>query len=594
MQENPRSSSVLMSTRQKLGQASSMLWVLGWAVLMGIAGALSIWLFHEAMFLVQRLLTGQSGEISDVMHDLSWWWRLLLPTIGGLVAGVLLWLAKRRKSAMADDYMEAVTLGDGRLSIRQGLLRTVSSLFTVATGGSIGREGAMIHLASLVASMLGRLLQVGATHLRLLVACGGAAGVSAAYGTPLAGAVFVAEIVLGTLNIQSLGPLLVAAAVANLTMRILGIYQPLYEMPDVQSVVGIDIWVFVLLGVLVGVAAPGFLKLMTLFKDRFARTGIPLYLRLAVGGLLLGLLLIAIPDVAGNGYSVVTALLHEPWAWYMVVGMLFAKVLATALTVGSGAIGGVFTPALFVGAAFGTLCGQLLLSVVPGLSIPLHLFTLVGMGAFLGAATSAPLMAILMLFEMTLSYALVLPLIIATVVAYFVARLLAEVAMYDVVLVREQNERLRSTLRHTQLNELVRPAETVLHDDAKIADALQMFLDYPVKYVYVVDANNIFQGVVAQQDLTRLLLHHSDTDNLCLADVLRPDFVKTLTPSLSLDEAQDYFVNFSGERLPVLSEEAEPRLLGVVYKSALLEKYTAIKRSLDGAEVTAVFNSTKA
>src|SRR5690606_941061 len=167
------------------------------------------------------------------------------------------------------------------------------------------------------------------------------------------------------------------------------------------------------------------------FRTLFKRTGLGLPLRLALGGLLLGFLLIAIPRVAGNGFSVVSSMLHTDWAWYSVLLILVFKVLATGLTVGSGAVGGVFTPAIFVGAAFGTLFGQVILLVLPGLDLPLYLFTLVGMGAFLGAATSAPFMAILMLFEMTLSYQLVLPLIVACVMAYFVSRGVAEVAMYE-------------------------------------------------------------------------------------------------------------------------------------------------------------------
>lgn len=557
--------------------------MLCWAALMGVLGAAVVVLFHEGIYLIQRIAVGHSGEISEVTRSLPWYSRLLFPTVGGLIAGLLLWLASRKKAEAASDYMEAVAIGDGRMSFRQGVLRSLSSLFTVASGGSIGREGPMVHLSSLAASLVGRFIYIGTAHLRVLVACGGAAGVAAAYGTPLAGAIFMAEIVLGTLSIHSLGPLLIAAVFANITMRMMGDYHAVYEMVDVQRIAGPEIWAFILLGGIIGLAAPGFLKLMSLSKEQFARAGIPLWLRLALGGFILGILLIMVPDVAGNGYNAVYSLLHDSWAAHAIVSILFAKVLATAITVGSGAIGGVFTPALFVGAAFGALYGKLLLVVLPDLGIEAYLFTLVGMGAFLGAATSAPFMAILMIFEMTLSYQLVLPLIVASVVAYFVTRMLAEVSMYDVILVRERDERLRHTLRNMRINQLIRPADTVIPTTAKVSEALQMFLEYPVKYLYVVDEENVYQGVIAQQDLTRLLLHHADAQEQLVGEVIRLDFVKTLDASMSLDEAQQYFVNFQGERLPVLSADEEPRLIGVVYKSALLEKYSAIKRSLDAA-----------
>ncbi len=557
--------------------------MLGWAVIMGGLGAFATIGFHEGMRIIQQLVTGQSGSIVGVTEGLPWYGRLLFPTFGGLIAGTLLWMAAKTKTEANADYMEAVAIGDGRLSISQGLLRSLSSLCTVASGGSIGREGAMVHLGALGASAVGRFMKFSTTRLRLLVACGAAAGVAAAYGAPVAGALFVAEIVLGTMSMQSFGPLLVAAASANIVMRMSGHYQTIYPMAGMPDIPGIEVLPFIVLGIVSGLSAPLFLKFLDFSRNRFKSTGLPLPARLAMGGFLLGILLIVMPRVAGNGYSVVNSLLHAQWAWYAVVGVLMCKVLATALTVGSGAVGGVFTPALFVGAAIGTLFGQVIAFFWPAMSVPIYMFTLVGMGSFLGAATSAPFMAILMIFEMTLAYPIVLPLVPACVVAYFVSRAVAQVAMYDVTVVRDRDLQLRQSLRQTRLIELLRPADTVVHTTAPVTDALQLFLDYPVKYLYVVDDNNVYQGVIAQQDLTSLLLSQSELQHKRAGDVLRRGFVKTLNPDMTLDQAQDYFLQFQGERLPVVNHDVHPKLLGVVYKSALLEKYSALKKSLDAS-----------
>lgn len=562
---------------------SDMPAMLFWAALVGVLGALSTIAFHAGMGWVQHVVAGQRGGIVQVTQSLPWYMRIFFPLLGGLVAGCLLSLAARYSTGAKSDYMEAVAIGDGRLSIREGLLRSLSSLFTVASGGSIGREGAMVHLSSLSASAIGRFTLFSQERLRLLVACGAAAGVAAAYGAPIAAAVFVAEIVLGVMSMSVLGPLLVAAISANLTMRILGRYQALYPMDLPEFSWGWEIVLFVLLGAAIGLAAPAFLKLMNLFRAVFKKTGLPLPLRLALGGLMLGVLLVFMPQVAGNGYSVVSSMLHSPWGWWALLSMLVFKVVATGLTVGSGAVGGVFTPAIFVGAAFGTFFGKLVLLLMPGLPMPLYMFTLVGMGAFLGAAANAPFMALLMLFEMTLSYQLVLPLILACVMAYFVSHAVAQVTMYEITLVRERDAMLRRQLRRTSLNDLIKPADTIVPTDALIQEALQMFLEYPVKYLYVVDEQHCFQGVIAQQDLTRLMLEDAEAQQRCVGEVLRMDFVKPLRPGMSLDDAQEQFVHFSGERLPVVSADEPPRLLGVVYKSAVLEKYSAIKRSLDSS-----------
>src|SRR5699024_6138955 len=234
-----------------------------WAAIMGWLGAGAVILFHEGIYLIQRVATGQSGSIVAVTSSLEPWRRVLFPTIGGAWAGVFLWFGLRSKRGAGADYMEAVVIGDGRMSVRQAVLRSLSSLFTVSSGGSIGREGAMVLLSSLVASLFGRFIKIATSRLRLLVACGAAAGVSAAYGAPLAGTIFVAEIILGSMQIQTLGPLLIAAASANLTMKMTGYYQAPYEMIGLQAVSsGIDMMVFVVLGGIIGVVAPGFLQLL--------------------------------------------------------------------------------------------------------------------------------------------------------------------------------------------------------------------------------------------------------------------------------------------------------------------------------------------
>lgn len=588
--------STVVSVRQRIAGVSwlsDLPAMLCWAALVGVSGAFATLAFHQGILLVQSLATGTSGSIVQVTTGLSAAGRLLFPTLGGLVAGLLLVWAARLKAGTASDYMEAVAIGDGCLSIRQGLLRSLSSLFTVSSGGSIGREGAMVHMASMAASLVGRGAGFSTARLRLLVACGAAAGVAAAYGSPVAGALFVAEIVIGSMSMRSVGPLLVAAASSNLTMRAVGSYHTLYPMPDILPVEPLQVLPFVALGLITGMAAPFFLKFLDLARKGFKATRLPLPLRLAAGGFLLGLLLLMLPQVAGNGFSVVYSLLHTSWTWQAVVFILVCKVLATALTVGSGAVGGVFTPALFVGAALGTLFGMVLQWLLPGMAGPLYLYALVGMGSFLGAATSAPFMAILMIFEMTLSYQIVLPLMLASVISFFVSRALAEVSMYNVTEVRERDAMLRYRLRNTRIDELIKSADTVVRPDATIADALQMFLDYPVRYLYVVDEKNVFLGVVAQQDLTGLLLSQEDFRDKPVTEVMRVDYLKTLTPGMTLDQAQDHFISFRGERLPVLSPGEDPRLLGVVYKSAVLERYSALKRSIDASADAVLDFSTR-
>lgn len=194
------------------------------------------------------------------------------------------------------------------------------------------------------------------------------------------------------------------------------------------------------------------------------------------------------------------------------------------------------------------------------------------MGAFLAAGTHAPLMAILMIFEMTHRIDLVLPLMFACVIANVVSSLFSTPAMYGVTLSREQAARLRRQISSMTLKGLVIEARTVLRQDQTLEQAVAMFQDHPVRYIYVVDENNHYQGVLSNQEVTRWLLSQSPMTTPISELMVQPHFIPVLHPDMTLGEGLELFLTFMGERLPVLLSKDEPILLGVVRKSAILEQ----------------------
>jgi CIC family chloride channel protein len=563
----------LRTRAQEMFRLSEAHTMLVWSVVVGVAGALATIAFRQAISLLQLAISGESGSFVEMARRMPWTVRVWLPAAGGLIAGFLLLIARRHTDKNTHiDYMEAVAIGDGIVPVRLSFWRSVSSLFTIASGGSIGREGPMVQLAALAGSLIGRWVHFDPARLRLLVACGAAAGITSAYSAPIAGAFFVTEIVLGSIAMESFGPVVVAAVVANITMREFTHYQPPYEMPAFPPVAGLEVLLFVALGVLCGAAAPQFLRMLDVSKASFRKLPLPLPVRLALGGLVVGILSVWSPEVWGNGYSVVNSILHSPWTWTALVFVLVFKLVATAATAGSGAVGGIFTPTLFVGAVVGSLFGQGMNALWPHATSAPYAYAMVGMGAFLAGATQAPLMAILMIFEMTLSYQVVLPLMLSCVVAYFVARAIGKTSMYEITLVRNREEQERVRLRATQMRELIRPAETVVQPNAAVQEMTRVFLEYPVKYLYVTDQAGAFLGVVALKDITSDLLEKRDTASKTAADYLQPHF-DVLTPDMSLGVALQHFMAFQGERLPVIESVAHPTLAGVVYKTSLLDAY---------------------
>ncbi len=393
------------------------------AALVGFLGALVTVLFREGIHGLEWLLSGRSGSLVLMAETLSPWQRLVFPAAGGLVAGLILqkiggWLGGRSTT----DYMEAVAVGDGWISVRHSLVKAASSLVTVASGGSIGREGAMVQLAAMVASAMGRVSRLSRDRLRLLVAAGAAAGLASAYNAPIAATLFVAEIVLGSIALEHIGPLIIAAVIANATVHDLLGYAPVYQLPSFSLVSDWELGLYVLLGLAAGHLAPFFLLLLDRAHHLFRRLPMPLAGRLGLGGLVVGMISVYEPQVWGNGYSVVNSVLHSPWVWQALLTVLVLKMLATAATHGSGAVGGAFTPTLFVGALLGSLFGTLVHTMLPVGTAPPNAYGIVGMGAMLAGATHAPLMSILMVLEMTMDYQIVLPLMLAVITAHYTAR----------------------------------------------------------------------------------------------------------------------------------------------------------------------------
>jgi CIC family chloride channel protein len=533
------------------------------AAVIGCVGALATIAFRESVFLLETLLFGHADSLVKAAASLVWWRRMLYPAIGGACAGaVLQWAHRCLQAETGGDYMEAIALGNKRIGIRMSLLKAVSSALSVASGSSIGREGSMVQLAALVGTLLGRLRNTPKPKLRLFVACGAAAGIAAAYNAPIAGALFVAEIVLQSIAIETLGPLLVAAVASNLTVHQFLGFGPVYHMPVFHLNLSVEAIAYALLGVVAGLLSPLFLHVLEFARRPFTVLPIPLWTKLALGGFVVGGISILNPAVWGNGYSVVDSILQGGWAWDALLAILLLKVLATAATTGSGAVGGVFTPTLFVGAVIGCLFGEVIHQTWLGTS-PLSAYTAVGMGAFLAATTHAPLMAIMMIFEMTESYDLITPLMLACVLAYFVKRVLFDRSIYARSLPAAKTD----AFALQTAADILRSGPPTVKVEQSLADVEQAFLRSHWQHVYITDHDGRFLGAVSLHDFGPYL-RASGNANAPLPSILLKTHYPRVSSDATLGSVLEAFSGHSGERLPVLDEHE--MLLGYVSKTDLM------------------------
>jgi CIC family chloride channel protein len=458
-----------------------------WAAAVGLFGAFSSVAFREALSHLQLGLLRYNGPLEGAATALPWWGRLLMPAVGGLVAGLILFFGQRWSRAKRSlDFMEVIVLGNGIMRVRDTLVKSVSSLVTISSGGSIGREGSMVQLSSMLASLFGRQAKISPARLRLLVACGAAAGIACAYNAPLTGAFFVAEIVLGSIAMESFLPLAVASVVATVVSRQFLGSAPVYHMPNFGDVPNWQLIAHILLGIVAGMTAPLFLLSLHSGERLFQRLSVPIFLKLALGGLIVGAISMWTPAVWGNGYGVVEEILNHPWTWQALGAILVLKVLATVATTGSGAVGGVFTPTLFCGAVIGALFGELLQALLPHAQISVGSFAIVGMGCFLAGTTRAPIMAIIM------------PLMLACVSAFYVSRSIAPESVYSRQLHHERGE---PPLFLLHVRDLMKKNPLSLRETSNFEQIAAALASHTFKHLYVVDAEEKFLGAIALQDL---------------------------------------------------------------------------------------------
>ncbi|NBV20767.1 MAG: voltage-gated chloride channel ClcB [Proteobacteria bacterium] len=540
----------------------------------GILGGLVNLIFYHAIEGVKHFALHRPGDVMEVAELLDWWQRLLIPALGGLAAGLVLHWGLQLVKPGATNMLEVVVAGDGRLKFRPGLVRTLSSLVSIGTGASIGREGSIVHMAATLASKLGQWFNWHPYRLRLLVGCGAAAGLSAAYNAPIAGAVFAAQIVLGNFSMTCFAPLIVASVMATLVSRSFFGIAPWYEVPAHEFTSLDQLGWFMLFGVLCGVFGAGFLRLLTASEGLFARLRGPVYLRLALGGVIVGAIAIGFPDVWGNGYGATNKILHHSLGWEFLAGLLLAKLVATLAAVGAGTIGGVLTPTLFLGAGLGSLLASGLHSAGIATTLPTHTFALVGMGSVLAATTHSPLLAMIMMFEISLNYSMMPPLMLTCAVATLVARQLHPDSVYTATLKARGLEAGADSPRlgaaHQQkVGDLMRAPVSPMRENTPLPEISAFFLQHTFNFLPVVDAEQRLLGLVALQDLKAYLNDVDLLSSVIASDVMRPAPV-VLTPDQLLTDALPMLLASEQRNVPVVNSLSERRLVGSVLRTEAL------------------------
>jgi CIC family chloride channel protein len=503
-------------------------------------------------------------------------WRVVLALAvgGGLVA-----LAQRIARAPVASQgvsmlVESVALHGGRLAVRPVFYSAAAAIATVGAGGSLGREGPMLRLGAAISSWLGERLGLSSRRLKILLGCGTAAGFAAAYNVPIGGALFAMEVVLGSFALEIFGPIVVASVLATTLARMAESSAPIYPAPGYALVSPFELGAYLGLGVVGAVAAVVFVLGVRVASRFFRRlTVVPEGLRPLAGMVALAAVGIVMPEVLGNGFSTITSALHGGFALKLLLAIAALKLLATALTAGSGCPGGHFTPSLCFGALVGGAYGELVHSAFPLATATSGAYAAVGMAAVAAGSSHAPLSAILMLFEFTGNYELILPLMLASIVSSLIAKRLYPYSIYTEPLERrgvELSWRMEeAALAGLRADDLVRDDPDTLPPDAPHARVVEGFLGARRQRLFVVDDERALLGCISLHDIKHTL--RDGGAEAGDARALMKPVPATLHGADRLHRAAEVFARCDFERLPVLDEEG--RFRGVVAKRDLLAVY---------------------
>lgn len=577
--EEPRALRFLGPVRKVLSrfESSDTAIMLTLAAVVGVGAGLGTVAFIRMIAFFQDLFFGRGAWLSTVF---SQYWVILLPALGGLLVGpMIFFLAREAKGHGIPEVMTAMEVEGGRIRPVVIVVKAVTSAITIGSGGSVGREGPIVQIGAAMGSGIGQRLGLSRQRVLTLVASGAAAGLAATFNAPIAGVMFALEVLLGEYTVQAFSTMVFASVSASVVSRFFLGSHPAFAVPSYSLVSNWELLMYLGLGVAAAIGAGIFVRVLYFTEGTFDGWRFPSYLKPAVGGLALGVIGFLRPEAFGTGFSVIEDVLQGSVGLSLLLVLVLAKILATSLTLGSGASGGVFAPALFIGAVLGGAYGEIMHGLFPGLTATSGAYAMVGMAAVFAAAARAPITAIIILFEMTLDYTIMLPLMFATVVATVLAGYMERESIYTLSLVRRGIEfhgtRGLTALHGVLIEDVMTPAARVSHAymDMRLEELARLFQETGHHGVTVMDEEGRLAGVVTLSDLERVL--PGGDQELAVRDIYTSE-VTTAYPDESLEGALRRAGALDVGRIPVVARQDHRKLLGLLRRGDIVRAYSQV------------------
>ena len=541
------------------------------------------WLSHHVLHLGANYFAPEPlGEMSG--HEplggpIRWWVLLIAPAIGGLISGFLVFTwAPEAEGHGTDAMIEAFHHKRGFIRKRVPIIKSIASIITIGTGGSAGREGPIAQIGAGFGSYLSNVLKLSDDERRTLLLAGAAGGIGAIFRSPLGGALFAVEVLYKRdFEARSLIPALVSSIVAYSIFASRFGWGLMFKIPDYVFSHPIELLFYAIFGLVCAGVGIIYIKIFYGLRDRiFHGIRIPMQLKPAIGGLVVGIIGAFAPFVLASGYGYLQQAMNGELTIQFMLLALVLKMFSTSFTISSGGSGGVFAPSLFVGGMLGGAFGQICAELFPELISNPTAFVLVGMGAFFAGAAKVPISSMIMVSEMTGGYKLLVPMMLSSSTAFLAT---SRTTLYE-----KQVNRMADSPAHMGdftvdvldtmiVDQAFHPADGIptIRQDTPLSTMQTLFSERQENYFPVVNNESHIVGIISLNNARSVLFEH-DVDDFLIAQDLMTQPV-TVTPAESLRSALKKFIDFEYGQIPVVDYQDERKILGLLTHENVIEAY---------------------
>ena len=564
-----------MSWFREFGRAldPNILVTSAYALVVGFIGGLVAQGLLELIYLFTNIFFYGKWSFTmtfPVHHHLGAW-VILIPPIGGLVVGVMIhFWEPTLKGHGIPEAMEAVLIGKSKVRMRVGILKPLATAFAIGTGGPFGAEGPIIQTGAAIGSILAQLTRLTPYQRRVLLASGAAAGMAATFVAPLAGILVAIELLLFEFRARSFIPVAISSVVATAVAVHFRGWAPLFPTPAFSLVSMQELWLFALMGIIMGLIGVAMIRVLFFLEEAFDRFPLkPAAIWAPVtGALLLGLIGYFYPQVFGTGYDTIRDMLNDRLTSHALLGISAAKFTALVLSLGSGTTGGVFAPSLIVGGGVGAVYAQVWHHFLPNLVSDPALYALVAMGAVFGGIARAPFTSIIFLFELSRNPNALLPLVVCCVVSDGFVRLFSAESIMTGKLIKRglivRQDYTVPTLMRWHIEEAMRKNFTVINADDGVQAVVRESSPEQAGVMPVIESDGRLVGIVEAHDLLR-----GFDGNRKVREVMRQDYVAARLGE-TVDEVTRDMVIHDVENIVVVEGDGMLKPIGVARAADIL------------------------